>query len=101
MGLFLPELGCPEAFGRPAVMDWDRNLDFSAGLGQLKETRSHCRLFKGNRNTKNKFRITLDVRTNAPAEKSSIWYETGWEEEKEQEEHKIFYIDVLPQSKWP
>lgn len=46
MGLFLPELGYPEAFGRPAVMDWDRNLDFSAGLGQLKETRGHLHFLK-------------------------------------------------------
>lgn len=62
MGLFLPELGCTEAFGRPAAMVWDRNLAFSAGLGQLKETRSYCALFKGNCNnesstlTQNHFR---------------------------------------------
>lgn len=40
-GLFLPELGYAEAFGRPVVMAWDLNLAFSAGLGQLKETKSH------------------------------------------------------------
>lgn len=40
-GLFLPELGYTKAPGRPAVTVWDLNLAFSAGLGQLKETRSH------------------------------------------------------------
>lgn len=61
MGLFLPELGYTEAFGRPALV-WDWNLAFNAGLGQLKETRSHCTLLKGNCNnesstsTQNHFR---------------------------------------------
>lgn len=73
MGLFLPELGYTGAFGGPAVMDWDRNLAFDAGLGQLKGTRSHCTLFKGNCNNENRFRITLDLRTNTPAEKNPVW----------------------------
>lgn len=75
MGLFLPELGYTEAFGRPAAMDWDWNLAFNAGLGQLKETRSHCTLFKGNRNNESSTltQITFDLRTNAPAEKKSVW----------------------------
>jgi len=41
MGLFLPELEQPGAFVRAAAMVWDLNLAFSAGLGQLKETKSH------------------------------------------------------------